>query len=77
MICNSGIGCSHYCPYCYASAYSRALPQDIAILYENIPDLVKEEIHRLSIFFRFYISSTTDCYQPIPEFCEMIWMLVE
>ncbi|MFX0092098.1 MAG: radical SAM protein [Candidatus Hodarchaeota archaeon] len=71
MICNIGRGCVHNCPYCYSSAYKWGAPEGIIVYYDNMLDVIKETILRTNLFFKIYISSTIDCYQPIPEIREL------
>ncbi|MFX1250916.1 MAG: radical SAM protein [Promethearchaeota archaeon] len=67
MIVNIGRGCLHNCPYCYATAYPWSPPEGIVIYYDNILDVIKKDILDQDLFFKIYLSSSIDCYQPIPE----------
>jgi len=61
-------GCAHNCAYCYTQGYRSYPGQDRVVLFDNIPELVRAELHRRREKpRRVYFSSSSDAFQPLPE----------
>lgn len=65
---NMTAGCSHGCAYCYTQGYSGYPGDERVILFENIPDLIRNELPRKrKPPQRVYFSPSSDAFQPLPE----------
>jgi DNA repair photolyase len=61
-------GCAHGCCYCYARGYSQYPGQGKITLFENLPELVRDELRRKRKKpRRVYFSPSSDAFQPVPE----------
>ncbi len=61
-------GCAHNCAYCYTQGYRDYPGRGRVILFDNIPELVRAELHRKrKMPRRVYFSPSSDAFQPLPE----------
>ncbi len=61
-------GCAHDCAYCYTQGYRGYPGRGRVILFDNIPELVRAELHRKrKMPHRVYFSPSSDAFQPLPE----------
>lgn len=61
-------GCAHGCCYCYARGYSQYPGQGRVVVYENLPDQIRNELrHKRTKPRRVYFSPSCDPFQPVPE----------
>lgn len=74
---NPYVGCTHDCKYCYAHFMKRFTGHDNDIwgkfldYKENCIELLSKEITKVDVKHSIFLSSVTDCYQPIERKLEL------
>lgn len=65
-------GCAHGCRYCYTQSYPDHPGCDRVVLFDNIPEMVRGELHRKKRRpKRIYFSPSSDPFQPLPEILDV------
>ncbi|MEW6162583.1 MAG: radical SAM protein [Nitrospirota bacterium] len=70
-------GCFHSCIYCYARGFTDVPPRGEVHLYENIPEILEEELARkrkLPSWVSF--STASDALQPVDEILEVTYRVM-
>ncbi|MGQ9509555.1 MAG: radical SAM protein [Thermodesulfobacteriota bacterium] len=70
-------GCLFRCAYCYARGYSQTPKTKEVHLYENLPDLLREEISRKKILpLGVILNTSSDCFQTHPEILKITYQTI-
>ncbi len=71
-------GCAHGCLYCYANGYSGHPGRNKVIIYENMLNMIKEELSRKRTKPQaVYFSPSSDIFQPLPEVLALTHSILE
>ena len=74
---NPTAGCAHLCSYCYARGYSNYPGDGTVVLYSNIAEKLKEELHRKRKLPKFvYFSPSCDAFQPVKQVLDVTFSLM-
>jgi len=70
-------GCVFQCTYCYARGYSQSPKKGEVHLYENLPNLLNEELSRKRAIPGWVILNTSsDCFQTHPDILDVTYEVI-
>lgn len=71
-------GCLFRCTYCYARGYSQTPKEREVQVYENLPELLKEEIQKKRRLPPWVVLNTSsDCFQTHPEILKVAYQTIQ
>jgi len=71
-------GCAHECIYCYTRGYSIFPGENNIVIYKNVLERLKGELHhKRKKPQAIYFSPSSDIFQPVPEVLELSHSILE